>query len=879
MRGMVMSLFMLCVMLVCSASVVRAQCDVTFERVGEIPGVDRRVHNSIFGTIYDAVEWDPDGGGPQPSRLVVGGVFRHAGSVFSPNVAAWDGERWQAVGSGLGTLGGEVRLVRRLAVLNGRLYATGEANGQAFVCWWTGAFWWRIATIDGQVQDMEVFQNELYIAGNFTRVGAVESRMIARWDGTRWLAVPGLIPQNVGGASVASLTTIDHQLFVSGQITGADGVASTGIVAWDGSAWSGLNGGIGGYILDAIRIGDEIVMVGPLNRHMGGEPWNWAYRIVRWDGTNWHAFATPLMATASSDYVKDIEVFDGDVYVAGVLATGTGLTDVVLARNRGALWEPLARDPDASVHKLVRFRGELIAAGSLYRVGNHGVSNIVRWTGTEWRPLGTGLASDQAGSARVMDLLPTPTGGILIGNFISYGSTVLRRIAEYRDGAIIPFGEGIEYTFPSNFTSGGLWDLFEHGGTLMMGGMFGGINGVPCNSVAAWTGDAWEPIGDGVAGGLHRVRKLLDYQGQLIAIGNFENSGGAPAKGVAVWNEERWAPLGGGMNINSSLSAEVSTWVEYRGELIVSGTFSDAGGVPAENIAAWNGFQWRPLGAGLDVGASDLIVWNDQLYACGLFRDSGPLFVRGFARWDGQGWTPAWEGLTSPGQPTSMLVDGDSIILSGFVQLAPPLPVSDIVRWDGSTFQVIGTIEPGNTGKLVRMVNGDIAVIGGFDLVNGGVSPAFALMRSPGPNVHTHPASALACEGDTIVLRVGATGNPPLAYEWMREGTPVVDGQSQSGAIVSGASTAELTISGMGAGDLGAYRCRVSNLCDVAHSEVAVVAACPCLADWDLSGGVDGDDIGAFFEDWQAGDADIDGSGGTDGDDIGFFFERWQAGC
>ncbi len=52
-----------------------------------------------------------------------------------------------------------------------------------------------------------------------------------------------------------------------------------------------------------------------------------------------------------------------------------------------------------------------------------------------------------------------------------------------------------------------------------------------------------------------------------------------------------------------------------------------------------------------------------------------------------------------------------------------------------------------------------------------------------------------------------------------------------------------------------------------------------CPADWDQSGGIDGDDITAFFNDWQAGEADIDGSGGTDGDDITFFFVRWQAGC
>ncbi len=53
----------------------------------------------------------------------------------------------------------------------------------------------------------------------------------------------------------------------------------------------------------------------------------------------------------------------------------------------------------------------------------------------------------------------------------------------------------------------------------------------------------------------------------------------------------------------------------------------------------------------------------------------------------------------------------------------------------------------------------------------------------------------------------------------------------------------------------------------------------PCIADWDESGGVDGDDITAFFVDWQAGTADVDGSGGVDGDDITAFFVRWQAGC
>lgn len=54
-----------------------------------------------------------------------------------------------------------------------------------------------------------------------------------------------------------------------------------------------------------------------------------------------------------------------------------------------------------------------------------------------------------------------------------------------------------------------------------------------------------------------------------------------------------------------------------------------------------------------------------------------------------------------------------------------------------------------------------------------------------------------------------------------------------------------------------------------------------CVADYDLNGGVDGADIGAFFSDFEQGlaEADVDGSGGIDGGDLALFFERFEQGC
>jgi hypothetical protein len=55
----------------------------------------------------------------------------------------------------------------------------------------------------------------------------------------------------------------------------------------------------------------------------------------------------------------------------------------------------------------------------------------------------------------------------------------------------------------------------------------------------------------------------------------------------------------------------------------------------------------------------------------------------------------------------------------------------------------------------------------------------------------------------------------------------------------------------------------------------------PCRADHNGSGGVDGDDIIAFFADWDASRnaADFNGDSGVDSDDVIAFFAAWDAGC
>lgn len=68
---------------------------------------------------------------------------------------------------------------------------------------------------------------------------------------------------------------------------------------------------------------------------------------------------------------------------------------------------------------------------------------------------------------------------------------------------------------------------------------------------------------------------------------------------------------------------------------------------------------------------------------------------------------------------------------------------------------------------------------------------------------------------------------------------------------------------------------------EVDFDVVTLAAAALCPGDFNADGGIDGADVQAFFESWEAGsaDADMNGDGGTDGADVEFFFQRWEAGC
>jgi hypothetical protein len=71
------------------------------------------------------------------------------------------------------------------------------------------------------------------------------------------------------------------------------------------------------------------------------------------------------------------------------------------------------------------------------------------------------------------------------------------------------------------------------------------------------------------------------------------------------------------------MNSDVYALAVSGGTLYAGGSFSQAGGSAANNIAQWNGSSWLPLGSGMNNSVKALAVSGSTLYVGGAFTTAG----------------------------------------------------------------------------------------------------------------------------------------------------------------------------------------------------------------------------------------------------------------
>jgi hypothetical protein len=272
-------------------------------------------------------------------------------------------------------------------------------------------------------------------------------------------------------------------------------------------------------------------------------------------------------------------------------------------------------------------------------------------------------------------------------------------------------------------------------GTIYVGGNIISAGGIPVNNLAMWNGTTWLDIGGGVTHTNPSWQKVyalaVDVNDNLYVGGVFDHAGSVPANSLAKWTGSAWETIGGGTNGSVMVIKAVS------GGIYVGGYFSQVGSIAANNIA-YRDFQtssWVTLGSGVDdaVYAIEFEPISNSWFVGGDFFNAGGVSAYGIARYIGGGvWEAVGGGLLNQGGSVYTLLrvarDGggyDLYVGGSFSQVGATVDAHNIARWDGSTWYALNYGTSGEVKAMVITASGDLIVAGDFSSV--GPNPGLAV--------------------------------------------------------------------------------------------------------------------------------------------------------
>ena len=142
-------------------------------------------------------------------------------------------------------------------------------------------------------------------------------------------------------------------------------------------------------------------------------------------------------------------------------------------------------------------------------------------------------------------------------------------------------------------------------------------------------------VGLGLGDGANEVG-VLDVSGTALYVGGqFTTAGGVPANDIAKWDGSAWSALDMGIN------GEVCALAVSGTDLYAGGGFVTAGGVTANDIAKWDGSAWSALGSGMNGAGMGAGGERDRSLRRGRLLDGRR----------GPGQLPSPNGTAAPGRP------------------------------------------------------------------------------------------------------------------------------------------------------------------------------------------------------------------------------------
>ncbi len=764
----------------------------TFTRAGGVPA------NKV--AVWNGSDWAPLGSGMNGgadegvlalaktgSYLYAGGSFTTADGNSANRVAKWNGDAWSAMGQGRNDT------VTAMAVTaNGRVYAGGSfttADGVTVnrIAYWNGVRWFPLGSgVNGVVNSLAIVGNDVYVGGGFTLAGGISANGIAKWNGASWSALGTGIADNFN-PNVQSIAVSDGgTVYVGGSFTAAGGVPASNVAKWDGSTWSALGSGVNGQVRSlALSRDNTTVYAAGYFQSAGGNPAN---HIAKWNGSSWSAIGTGAsdvsVLSASSNgifaggsstsfgcheskfFAQYIDPsvspdpvpppgpvptpvstpnvcaawdnkFPFDVANASITAMakdGAGNfyfgfsypTNVIanINANRivkwdGTSWSSLGSGLNGEVATIVLSGTDVYVGGRFSSAGGVPANNIAKWNGTSWSALGAGTSDS------VLAIAVSGTDVYAGGWFWNAGGIYVRGIAKWNGSNWSPLGSGVTFTqWDGNLYTGTVYSIALSGTDVYVGGTFQYAGGVAAHGIAKWNGSSWSALGSGLAD--FAEIKIAVSGSNVYAAGNFSIIAGANiAHNVAKWNGSSWSAVGTVTNGYSGPNGDVNDIKVSGNDVYIAGQFGNVNGLTAKGLAKWNGTSWSAIGSGLDNvgywGVSGITLSGSEIYAFGDDLTLNGVPKRRLAKWNGSAWSPFVSMPTAGPNDivTAIATSGSNAYVGGRFTTAGGVSAKHIAKWNGTSWSALGSGIDGYDIHDIATQGSDVYVAGEFTSAGG----------------------------------------------------------------------------------------------------------------------------------------------------------------
>ncbi|TVQ54155.1 MAG: hypothetical protein EA377_06310 [Phycisphaerales bacterium] len=313
--------------------------------------------------------------------------------------------------------------------------------------------------------------------------------------------------------------------------------------------------------------------------------------------------------------------------------------------------------------------------------------------------------------------------------------------------------------------------MFVHDGELYTGGHPG------ISRTVGGGANQWELIGQLSNSNVHAI---VEFEGDIIVGGNFSQVDGVAASRIARWDGSQWQAIGDGFD-DEVLALDV-----YNGKLVAGGSFTASGDTALSRIAQWDGESWSPLEFGVYgdhlAAVRAMTTFNGNLIVGGRFTHAGGITVNSIAKWNGSTWTSMDGGLpkTTVHPPVREIVHyRDSLIVVGtFLHVNNDTSMRYVARWRETPayygWSSIGEFSGGGGAFCALGVNDDLYLGGQHTSINGDASMKMISRWNDGAAIiKQQPQHTQVVEGGTVILEVQPSSGTVITYSWLRNGIPL----------------------------------------------------------------------------------------------------------